>query len=135
MAHFAKLDDTNTVLEVNVLNNDVILVDGIESEQAGIDFLTGLHGYSNWKQTSYNGSFRKNYAGIGYVYNQDLDAFISPKPFESWVLDTDSCQWIAPQPRPTTGIWVWNESNQQWDEIQVIEQPDTEPKPINTREI
>ena len=132
MAHFAKLDDTNTVLEVNVLNNDVITVDGVESEQAGIDFLTELYGHSNWKQTSYSGSFRKNYAGIGYTYNEELDAFIPPKPSNTWIFDNTSCQWLPPIPRPESGVWVWNEDNQQWDEI--LEQLDT-PRPINTREI
>lgn len=75
MAHFAKLDENNRVLAVHVVNNDVITIDGIESEQVGIDFLTNLHGHSSWKQTSYNGSFRGIYAGIGMKYNPEQDIF------------------------------------------------------------
>ena len=69
MAHFAKLDEDNNVIAVHVVNNDVLMVDGEESEQAGIDFLVNLYGHDNWKQTSYNGNFRKNYAGPGYTYS------------------------------------------------------------------
>jgi hypothetical protein len=103
MAHFAKLDDNNYVLEVHVVNNEVITRDGVESEQLGIDFLTSLHSHSNWKQTSYNSTFRKNYAGIGYFYDEIRDAFISPKPERTenlrsepiiWELDEDTCLWI-----------------------------------------
>lgn len=118
MAHFAKLDENNNVLAVHVVNNDVITVNGSESEEAGVTFLTSLHGHSSWKQTSYNGSFRKNYAGIGYTYDAVRDAFISPKPFASWVLDESTCQWEAPTPMPTDGkTYSWNEENQEWTEI------------------
>lgn len=118
MAHFAKLDEDNNVLAVHVVNNDVITVDGNESEEAGIDFLTSLHGHSLWKQTSYNGSFRKNYAGTGYTYDAGRDAFISPKPFASWVLNESTCQWEPPTPMPTDGkLYSWNEENQEWTEI------------------
>lgn len=118
MAHFARLDENNIVTGVHVVNNDVITVDGVESEQAGIDFLTGLHGHSLWKQTSYNGNIRKNYAGLGYVYDAQRDAFIPPKPFGSWVLDETTCGWEAPIPYPSDGkIYAWFEPNQQWIEI------------------
>jgi len=118
MAHFAKLDENNNVLAVHVVNNDVITIDGVESEQAGIDFLTGLHGHTLWKQTSYNGTFRKNYAGIGYTYDTGRNAFISPKLYSSWVLDEATCQWKAPVAYPTDGkIYGWFEPNQQWIEI------------------
>ena len=118
MAHFAKLDENNNVLAVHVVNNDVITIDGVESEQAGIDFLTGLHGHTLWKQTSYNGTIRKNYAGIGYTYDTGRDAFISPKPYGSWVLDETTCQWESPVAYPTDGkIYGWFEPNQQWIEI------------------
>jgi len=118
MAHFAKLDENNNVLAVHVVNNDVITIDGVESEQAGIDFLTGLHGHTLWKQTSYNGTIRKNYAGIGYTYNTGRNAFIAPKPYSSWVLDEATCQWEAPVAYPTDGkIYGWFEPNQQWIEI------------------
>ena len=119
MAHFAKLDDNNVVLAVHVVNNDVITIDGSESEQAGIDFLTELHGHSNWKQTSYNakgGGFRKNFAGIGYTYNPSIDAFHAPQPFPSWTLDSDTAIWIPPVTQPEGSHWKWDENNQSWVE-------------------
>lgn len=117
MAHFAKLDESNKVIAVHVVNNDVLLVDGVESEQAGINFLSSLHGHSLWKQTSYNGSFRKNYAGIDYTYDQELDAFIPPKIFNSWILDTDVAQWKAPVDMPDDGkVYLWNEDSVSWVE-------------------
>ena len=118
MAHFAKLDDNNVVLAVHVVNNDVITIDGVESEQTGIDFLTDLHGHSNWKQTSYNakgGGFRKNFAGIGYIYNSDIDAFHTPKPYPSWSLDVETAIWQPPIPRPEDGHWEWDEESQVWN--------------------
>ena len=118
MAHFAKLDEDNNVLAVHVVNNDVITVDGSESEEAGINFLASLHGHSLWKQTSYNGNFRKNYAGIGYIYDAGRDAFIAPKPYASWVLNEASCQWEAPVAYPTDEKnYSWNEENQEWTAI------------------
>ncbi len=78
MAHFAKLDNNNVVTAVHVINNEIIVVDNVESEQAGIDFLIQLHGHTNWKQTSYNNNFRGKYAGIGDVYDLQTDTFISP---------------------------------------------------------
>lgn len=118
MAHFAKLDNNNVVLAVHVVNNDVITVDGVESEQAGIDFLTGLHGHALWKQTSYNGNIRKNYAGIGYTYDAGRDAFIPPKIWESWTLNETTCQWEPPVAYPTDGKrYGWFEPNQQWIEL------------------
>jgi hypothetical protein len=115
MAHFAKLDENNVVLAVHVVNNDVITVDGVESEQLGIDFLTQLHGHANWKQTSYNGTIRKNYAGIGYAYDSTRDAFIAPKLFNSWTLDEATCQWQAPTPYPTDGkYYYWSEDDLTW---------------------
>jgi len=112
MAHFAKLDENNIVLEVNVVNNDVL--DPNNEEASGIAFLTEWSGgYTNWKQTSYNATFRKNYAGIGYVYDETLNAFISPKPaFDetiTWVLNEETCQWEdpnAPKPDPNVKIKV-----------------------------
>jgi len=119
MAHFAKLDENNVVIDVNVVNNNELLDEnGIESEQKGIDFLTSWSGgYSNWKQTSYNGNMRKNYAGLGYTYQADIDAFVPPKPFASWVLN-DKAQWEAPVAMPTDDkMYSWNEQNQQWEEF------------------
>lgn len=122
MAHFAKLDDNNIVVAVHAVNNTVITVDGSESEQAGIEFLTGLHGHEKWKQTSYNGNFRKNYAGIGYSYDEQRDAFIPPRPYQSWTLNEETCQWEAPTPYPTIDpenpkFYSWFEPNQQWIEL------------------
>ena len=118
MAHFAKLDKNNNVLAVHVVVNDVITVNGNESEQIGIDFLTGLHGHSLWKQTSYNATIRKNYAGIGFTYDNIRDAFIPPKPFASWVLNEATCQLEAPTPMPTDDKrYTWNEETLSWDEV------------------
>jgi hypothetical protein len=118
MAHFAKLDENNEVLAVHIVNNDVITINGSESEQAGIDFLTGLYGHSLWKQTSYNRSFRKNYAGIGYTYDSSRDAFIPPKPFNSWILNEATCLWDAPIAYPADGnMYAWNEENLAWEAI------------------
>ena len=120
MAHFAKLDDQNIVIDVNVVNNETL--DNLafpESEPVGIAFLTDWSGgYTNWKQTSYNANFRKNYAGFGYTYDATLDAFIAAKPFPSWLLDTNTCQWQAPVPYPTDGnMYTWDEEAQQWVEV------------------
>ena len=118
MAHFAKLNENNNVLAVHVVNNDVITVDGVESEQAGIDFLTSLHGHTLWKQTSYNGNIRKNYAGIGFTYDAGRDAFIPPQPYPSWTLDETTCRWEPPVAYPTDGKqYGWFDPNQEWIEI------------------
>jgi hypothetical protein len=96
MAHFAKLDENNVVIAVNVVNNDAL--DLLDPETSGIEFLTQWSGgYSNWKQTSYNGNIRKNYAGIGYTYDATRDAFIAPKPDNATGFDEDTCRWIVPQ--------------------------------------
>ena len=116
MAHFAKLDENNVVLEVHVVhNNELLDENGVEQEQKGIDFLINWsNGYLAWKQTSYNGSFRKNYAGIGYTYDPQHDAFIPPKPFPSWLLNADA-QWEAPVAMPTDGqMYSWDEENINW---------------------
>jgi hypothetical protein len=95
MAHFAKLDENNVVLEVHCVHNNELMVDGVESEAKGIEFLVlWSGGYIHWKQTSYNKTFRKNYAGIGYTYDVQRDAFIAPKPGDGYVLDEQTCQWI-----------------------------------------
>jgi hypothetical protein len=118
MAHFAKLDENNIVLEVNVVNNNAL--DLSNEEASGIAFLTQWSGgYSNWKQTSYNGNIRKNYAGIGYTYDATRDAFIAPKPFNSWVLDEATCQWQAPTPMPADDkFYYWSEDDLSWREVQ-----------------
>tara|TARA_Y100001973_G_scaffold79201_1_gene116403 strand:- start:1334 stop:1717 length:384 start_codon:yes stop_codon:yes gene_type:complete len=118
MAHFCKLGVGNLVLEVHVVNNEVITDnDGNEQEQLGVDFLNNLYGTRDvWKQTSYNGNFRKNYAGKGYSYDQERDAFIPPKPYPSWTLNESTCRWDSPVAYPTDGnVYRWNETNQTWD--------------------
>jgi len=95
MAHFAQLDETNIVTQVIVVNNNELLDNGIESEDKGVAFCQSLLG-GTWVQTSYNGNIRKNFAGIGYIYDPVRDAFIAPKPEQGeWVLNEDTCQWEA----------------------------------------
>ena len=123
MAHFAELDENNVVLRVTVVNDDY--------EADGENWCSKFFGTDNWKQTSYNTragvhyapnssdpdggvALRKNYAGAGFTYDPTLDAFIPPKPFNSWTLDEATCQWKPPTPRPGTG-YFWNESSQSWD--------------------
>jgi hypothetical protein len=120
MAHFAKLDNQGIVVEINVVSNDALNnLPYPESEPVGVQFLTEWSGgYSNWKQTSYNANFRKNYAGVGYTYDQSIDAFVPPKPYPSWLLDTNTASWQAPVPYPNDGKnYYWNEETQQWVEI------------------
>jgi len=120
MAHFAKLDENNVVLEVHVVhNNELLDENGVEQEQRGIDFLINWsNGYLAWKQTSYNGTFRKNYAGIGDTYDPQRDAFIPPKPFPSWTLNEDTCLWEPPVPYPTDGnLYQWDETSINWLEV------------------
>ena len=119
MAHFAKLGIDNIVLEIFVVNNiDTMTPQGEEREEIGVEFLRKLTGHETWKQTSYNRSFRKNYAAIGYTYDSTRDAFISPKPYPSWTLDDNTCRWKPPTPMPTTEnkTYTWNESTLSWDE-------------------
>jgi hypothetical protein len=118
MAHFAQLNEDNLVTQVIVVANQEILNEqGQESEQKGIDFCTNFLG-GTWKQTSYNSNIRKNYAGIGYTYDESRDAFIAPKPFNSWILDETTCRWEAPVTMPTDGkLYVWDELTVTWIEI------------------
>ena len=117
MASFAKIGLNNKVIEVlSVHDNELLDSNGVEQENIGIDFLTKLTGWAIWKQTSYNGNFRKNHAGIGFTYDEDKDAFITPKPYASWVLNETTCQWEAPVALPDTeNRYNWNEETQQWD--------------------
>lgn len=118
MAHFAELDNNGVVLRVIVVSNaDTSTPDGTEVESIGIAFCQRLFG-GNWKQTSYNNNFRKRYAGIGYTYNNRLDAFIPPQPFPSWVLSPITIDWEAPIPYPTDEKrYIWDEDTQNWVEI------------------
>ena len=116
MAHFTQLNEHNTVIKIIVINNNELYDEnGIEQEQKGIDFCKSLYGFDTiWKQTSYNARQRKNYAGSGYIYDSDRDAFIAPKPFDSWSLDENTCTWTPPVPIPTDGMYRWNEDSQLW---------------------
>lgn len=119
MAHFAQLDDNNVVLQVVVVHNNELLDNGIESEAKGIAFCKTLFPGTTWVQTSYNANIRKNYAGIGFTYDAQRDAFIPPKTFPSWMLDETTCQWSAPVPYPQDGKqYVWDEAQQNWVEVQ-----------------
>ena len=138
MAHFAKLGVGNIIEQVIVVSNDIAT-----TEQAGVDFINKLYNTRDvWKQTSYNTKegvhllggtpFRKNYAGIGYKYDQTRDAFIPPKPYNSWTLNETTCEWEPPIEKPLTYTqghldvngdpssdnYIWNESNQSWDLIE-----------------
>ena len=130
MAHFAKINSSNIVVQVIVVNDNELLVDGTESEAQGINFLNATYKVDNvnWKQTSYNTHsgvhlgggtpLRKNYAGIGYTYDASKDAFIPPKPFNSWSLNETTCQWEAPVAYPDDNKkYSWNEDTTSWDEI------------------
>ena len=127
MASFAKIGLNNKVIEIQTVVNEVLHdANGVEQEVNGIDFLTKLTGWAVWKQTSYNTiggvhksggtPLRKNYAGIGYTYDEDKDAFIPPKPFNSWTLNETTCFWEAPVAYPDDdNDYTWNESTQTWD--------------------
>jgi len=117
MAHFAQLDSNNVVTQVIVVgNSDTADANGVEKEHIGAAFCEKLFG-GNWKQTSYSGSIRKNYAGVGFTYNAGLDAFVPPKPYASWVLNNDTAQWNAPTPMPTDGkMYSWDEATTSWVE-------------------
>jgi len=119
MAHFAKLKVGNIVEQVIVVHNSVITDEnGVEQEQLGVDFINNLYNTRDvWKQTSYNKSFRKNFASIGYYYDQQRDAFIEPKPFDSWTLNEATCNWESPVVYPTDGKdYIWNEKTLTWNE-------------------
>jgi hypothetical protein len=147
MASFAKIGLNNKVIEVlSVHNNELLDSNGVEQEINGIDFLTKLTGWAIWKQTSYNtkanthklgkNPFRKNFAGIGYTYDEDRDAFIPKKPYNSWILNEQTCNWESPIPMPSTpkldqngqeikdqdnfvvyNQYQWNEQNLNWELI------------------
>lgn len=122
MAHFAKLDENNVVLEVNVVDNsDIQDLEFPESEPVGIAFLTQWDGsHQNWKQTSYNGKFRKNFAGRFFTYDEQRDAFIAPKPYSAWILNEETCQWEPPIPFPDDGNdYFWNDYTNNWEQLDV----------------
>ena len=116
MAHFAEIKD-GIVQQVIVVHNNELLVDGVEVEAKGAEFCTNLLG-GEWVQTSYNNRIRKQYAGIGYTYDADLDIFIAPQPYPSWILD-ENHDWQPPTPMPVVEgkLYAWFESNKQWIEL------------------
>jgi hypothetical protein len=133
MASFAKLNSENIVITVESVVNEVLKdSNGVEQESIGIQFLKTLYNEPNaiWKQTSYNTRdgvhnnngtpFRKNHAGIGYTYDFQRDAFISPKPFNSWILNESTCNWDAPISKPQdNNRYIWNEQTLLWDLIEL----------------
>jgi hypothetical protein len=119
LAHFCKLDENNVVTQVIVVaNKDTADANGVEKEYIGAAFCEKLLG-GTWKQTSYNGTIRKNYAGVGYTYNADIDAFVPPQPYASWILNNETAQWEAPVPMPEGGMYSWDEETSSWVEMQV----------------
>ena len=124
MAHFAKIED-GVVTQVIVVDNKYCAdASGVEKEYIGAAFCERLLG-GTWKQTSYNGSIRKNYAGLGYTYNADIDAFVPPQPFASWLLNETTAQWEAPVAMPAdagTGEppkrYSWDEATTSWVEVE-----------------
>lgn len=117
MAHFARINEDNIVQEVLVVHNDVITTADGESEQLGIDFLVGLLGDARWVQTSYNGKFRRRFAGKTFKYDEVNDVFIEPQPYPSWTLDANF-DWKAPKPQPEGDDWQWDEELGDWVNVE-----------------
>ena len=122
MAHFAEINDNNIVTRVIVIHNNEITVDGQELEFKGIDFCESLFGHRNWVQTSYNGNMRYNFAGVGYTWDSENDAFYAPQPYSSWSLNEDYI-WEAPVPYPEDAsedkIYEWDEDNLTWKVVEI----------------
>jgi hypothetical protein len=117
LAHFAQIENNIVTKVIVVDNKDTSNKEGVEIEQIGIDFCSNLLG-GTWKQTSYNGKIRKNYAGVGYTYDESRNAFIPPKPYSSWLLDENTCQWKAPVGYPTDNKeYTWDENTTSWKKL------------------
>ena len=124
MAHFAQLDQNNVVVQVIVVDDKNTQTEiGIESEEVGIAFCKQLFGeHTKWLQTSYSGSIRGAFAGVGYVYDSRTDTFLPPRPYLSWVFDNKTKQWAPPVSKPEgDGVYMWDESVTNWVEIPVQE--------------
>lgn len=118
MAHFAQLNENNIVINVIVVNNEILMIDGIESEEKGIDFCKSLYGENtNWIQTSYNNNFRKRYASVGFAYLPNKNIFIPSCLYRGWIVSEDLEDWIPPIPKPDTGSWIWNNETLNWEEF------------------
>jgi hypothetical protein len=131
MAHFAQIDENGTVLQVIVVPNHKCINDqGQEDEAVGVAFCQSLIPYTNWIQTSYNGNIRGRYAGIGFTYDANRDAFLPPQPYPSWLLNEETLDWYPPTPRPDTvteGYYLsWNEETTSWEEIEIPPAPEPE---------
>lgn len=125
MAHFAKIEDGVVTQVIVVDNKDTADASGVEKEHIGAAFCERLLG-GTWKQTSYNGNKRKNYAGIGYTFREDIDAFVPPRPFASWLLNEQTAQWEAPVAMPNDGSrYTWNEATLAWVELETEVQDGT----------
>ena len=117
MAHFAKIENGIVAQVIVVSNADTADGNSVEKEYIGAAFCENLFG-GDWKQTSYNGRIRKNYAGIGYTYDSQRDAFIPPQPYPSWTLIEATCQWTPPIAEPTDGkMYSWDETTLAWIEV------------------
>ena len=115
MAHFARVNENQIVQQVIAVNNEELIDNGVESEAKGIALCQSLFPGTAWVQTSYNGRIRKNYAGIGYTYDEQRDAFIPQQPYPSWLLDESTCQWKPPVPYPVDGeLYTWDEAAGEW---------------------
>ena len=113
MAHYAFLDLNNIVTEVITGIDETELIEGLDPETWYGNFRNQV-----CKRTSYNGNYRKNYAGIGYKYDEERDAFIPPKPFNKWILNEDTCIWESPVPYPDDEKqYVWNDNKGVWEEL------------------
>jgi hypothetical protein len=121
MAHFAQLNESNVVTQVIVVNNsDCGDLPFPESEPVGIAYIQTFLPGRSWKQTSYNGGFRKRYAGIGYIYSEEYDAFFPPKPYDDWVFSVDDLKYVPPVPRPNDGgLYTWDQDTHQWVSVKV----------------
>ena len=117
MAHFAELNEEAIVIQVVVVRDDELRdADGSENEHLGLTFLNRVMGGGHWVQTSYNANFRKSYAGVGFSYDSERDAFIPPKPYDSWILNEGTCKWEPPIPMPDDGnVHRWDESTEEWE--------------------
>jgi hypothetical protein len=118
MAHFAELDENNIVTRVIVVHNNELMDGETESEVKGVSFCTSLLGGTNWIQTSYNNNMRKQFAGVGYTYDDINDVFVAPQPYPSWTLD-ENHDWQPPSPKPDDeNSYTWNEETQSWDIVE-----------------
>ena len=126
MAHFAEINENNKVTRVIVVhNNELLGVNGVEYEEKGIQFCERLFGHRNWVQTSYNSSIRYNFAGVGYTWDKENDAFYAPQPYSSWTLD-ENFTWQAPVPYPEDAspekIYEWDEDTLSWKIVEMTVQ-------------